>query len=642
MDKPVSTAVRAALNDYLLIANVDSSLNNTSVNPVQNKVLYDPVTFAESERQKSKNLFDINNCLYHKFSNLGETGTNITTEDSNIRITLNPNNLIKVNPNTQYTLSTNNSNFKYAIGQLTSNKTTLGDSGWQTNSSFTITTSSTTEYLGINFGKTDDSEISETDYINFVSSLIMLEKGSVATAYQSYNGAIVHREELNTRIKETENKIPTVNDATLTMQLNGSNVATFTSNANSDVTANIQALPNFSLNINHQTAGNPRQVKFLTVNYGTRATYFKMSATSCHDNGSSYQFLEDIIIGCTTSGKIICNVYKYCQAEVTLDNVTRNYGDIFYVHDSTNKTVDFYILCGQYSNSQFTPATKIGNTTIAYVTQYTGTATYYSSGDKVWANGNSTTYSTKADLGNYLPLTGGTLTGKTTFTNGADETVRINSTDAGMGIGLGVTGFDTTQNKAVPAINIYKDAEIHTTIKFPTDKGGTFALKEDIPSSQEVAWGKITGTLSNQKDLKNQLDNKLSIDGGTLTKSTEACLKFADSSDVVAYQPYVQFPVPSDTLLSVYLGRLNSTNNIRSLICSMPMNSVRTTFFGDFETPMVLVGGNDHPQYSKGEMTNGQDIALLSDIPKVWNGTQSEYDAITTKDPNTYYFIKES
>lgn len=183
---------------------IEDFLSATSTNPVQNKVLYNPVTFAESERQKSKNLFDINNCLYHKFSNLGETGTNVTTVDSTIRITLNPNNLIKVNPNTQYTLSTNNSNFKYAIGQLTSNKTTLGDNGWQTNSSFTITTSSTTEYLGLNFGKTDDSEISETDYNNFLSSLIMLEKGSVATDYQPYNGAIVHENNFALMFAENE------------------------------------------------------------------------------------------------------------------------------------------------------------------------------------------------------------------------------------------------------------------------------------------------------------------------------------------------------------------------------------------------------------------------------------------------------
>lgn len=184
----------------------------------------------------------------------------------------------------------------------------------------------------------------------------------------------------------------TKNAGTITgVQLNGKTVA-------SNGVANVQALPNFSLNISHQTAGNPRPVKFLTVNYNTAATYFKMSATSCHDNGTSYQFLEDIIIGCTTGGTVVCNVYKYCQQAVTYDGATRNYGDVFYVIDTTNKKVDFFILCGQWASSQFTPATKIGNTTIAYITQHTGTATYYSSGTKVWASGDSTTYARLSDV----------------------------------------------------------------------------------------------------------------------------------------------------------------------------------------------------------------------------------------------------
>ena len=195
IDTRVDTSINTA-NEAMEKANTAFEANGTLVKINGENQLTWSADFAESERQKSKNLFNINNCLYHKSSNLGETGTNITTFDSNIRITLSPNNLIKVNPNTQYTLSTNNSNFKYAIGQLTSNNTTLGDNGWHTNSSFTITTSSTTEYLGINFGKTDDSEISDTDYNNFLSSNIQLEEGSVATDYQPYNGAIVHEKDI--------------------------------------------------------------------------------------------------------------------------------------------------------------------------------------------------------------------------------------------------------------------------------------------------------------------------------------------------------------------------------------------------------------------------------------------------------------
>lgn len=212
----------------------------------------------------------------------------------------------------------------------------------------------------------------------------------------------------NTAYNATSNKIatmsdiPTVNNATLTVQLNGSNVQTFTANASSNATANIQALPNYSITINHNTAGNPRQVKFLSVNYtnytSNSAAYFKLGAMSCHGNGSSYQFLEDIIIGVSSTGTITAQLYKYCQADTTLDNVTRYYGDVFYTHDTTAKVVDFYILCGQYASSQFTPFTKIGSTTTSGITQYSGTATYYSSGTKTWFTGCGTTYARKTDI----------------------------------------------------------------------------------------------------------------------------------------------------------------------------------------------------------------------------------------------------
>lgn len=172
----------------------------------------------------------------------------------------------------------------------------------------------------------------------------------------------------------------------------------------SEVNSKLESrLPNYINQINMTNAGNPRQVKFISVDYNTKATYFKMSAMCCHDNGTSYQFLEDIIIGVTTSGTVTCNVYKYCQVSCgtasynLVDGLERQYGDVFYVNDETNKVVDFYILIGQYSVSQYTPPTKIGNTTIAYVTPMTGGAVYYSSGTKVWANGNGCTYVNKVD-----------------------------------------------------------------------------------------------------------------------------------------------------------------------------------------------------------------------------------------------------
>ena len=204
-----------------------------------------------------------------------------------------------------------------------------------------------------------------------------------------------------------------VGTGTLTMQLNGASVDTFSANASADKTINIKALPNFSLNIGNTGNGNPRPTLFVTVDYNNftsnSGAYFKLSATGCHGNGASYAFLEDIIIGVSYSGTISCNVYKYAQTECdTYQGANRHYGDVFYVHDSTAKTVKFYILLGQYSSAQFTPATKIGATrdisATNGITQHTGAPTYYSSGDIVWATGNDTTYARLSDLSNYVTM----------------------------------------------------------------------------------------------------------------------------------------------------------------------------------------------------------------------------------------------
>lgn len=194
---------------------------------------------------------------------------------------------------------------------------------------------------------------------------------------------------------------------------------------NKDMALVSDALPNFTITISHQSAGNPRMVKFVSVNYSSKATCFKMAAMTCHDNGVSYQFLTDMLIAVTTAGEVTANIYKFAQREIdSVDGVARYTGDVFYVNDTTNKIVDFYILCGQWSASQFTPVTKVGSTTIDYVTQYSGNATYYSSGTKTWVNGCGTTYARLSDLNNKLSLDGSnTMTGVLNLkASGANET----------------------------------------------------------------------------------------------------------------------------------------------------------------------------------------------------------------------------
>lgn len=366
------------------------------------------------------------------------------------------------------------------------------------------------------------------------------------TAYNASTNKIATMSDLPSAV--TESTVSswgfTKNAGTITgVQLNGKTVA-------SNGVANVQALPNFSLNISHQTQGNPRPVKFLTVNYNTAATYFKMSATSCHDNGTSYQFLEDIIIGCTTGGSVVCNVYKYCQQAVTYDGATRNYGDVFYVVDTTNKKVDFYILCGQWASSQFTPATKIGNTTIAYITQYTGTATYYSSGTKVWASGDSALYVRTGDLktvnGNSLIGSGDititapaptnmvttdtnqTVSGVKTFTGGISVSGRSagSGDDEGIVVGRAANNYAgvclgnpsgmrsvfylTSANQPVWRWN---NGSASFDIVHPA-KAGTIALTSDFPFTMTLV-ANATGTAVNIDTL---------VNNGTLSASEEYLL----------------------------------------------------------------------------------------------------------------------
>ena len=271
----------------------------------------------------------------------------------------------------------------------------------------------------------------------------------------------------------------------------------------SDITLNnkdVGALPDYTLTISHQTAGNPRMVKFVSVNYASKATCFKMGAMTCHDNGSSYQFLTDMLIAVTTSGVVTANIYKFAQTSIgNVDGVARYTGDVFYVNDTTNKIVDFYILCGQYSASQFTPVTKVGSTTIAYVTQYSGNANYYSSGDKVWVNGCGTTYARLSDIPtNYVTTdTEQTITGKKTFsTNGLTVSGRALGSGDDEGIVVspasnnyaGICLGNPNGKRAVLYLRAdgtsvwrYNNGSTSYDLTHP-QKAGTIALTSDIPT----------------------------------------------------------------------------------------------------------------------------------------------------------------
>ena len=267
-----------------------------------------------------------------------------------------------------------------------------------TASSIEMSIDNSTYLVSLKLKNAEGTQLGETQTID-----LPLESVVVNGAYDSTTKEVIltldNGNEIRFSVADLVSGLATTTDLAnyvpTSRTVNGKALSSNISLGNKDV----GALPDYTLTITHQSAGNPRMVKFASVNYSSKATCFKMAAMTCHDNGVSYQFLTDMLISVTTAGKVTANIYKFAQSSIgSVDGVARYTGDVFYVNDTTNKIVDFYILCGQWSASQFTPVTKVGSTTIANVTQYSGSATYYSSGTKEWASGCGTTYARSNEI----------------------------------------------------------------------------------------------------------------------------------------------------------------------------------------------------------------------------------------------------
>lgn len=156
----------------------------------------------------------------------------------------------------------------------------------------------------------------------------------------------------------------------------------------------------YSIELYNGTGGNPKPVKFATVNYSTcgseNGVAIKIGMVSGHGNGVSYAFLQDAIIRVSYLGGVEVDNFKYYGAEApAYDGAIRQYGDIFWVVDTTNKIVDFYCLMGQYSRVYQTPWKRLTYSSGGVVTQHTSVSVY-SSGEIVWAN--NSTLATMSDI----------------------------------------------------------------------------------------------------------------------------------------------------------------------------------------------------------------------------------------------------
>jgi len=128
--------------------------------------------------------------------------------------------------------------------------------------------------------------------------------------------------------------------------------------------------------------------KFLTYNYSNTTQYnaklLKINISSGHPGGNSFKFYEEVIISANYTGNVSVNVFRYYGQSTGSSG--QYYGDIFWTIDTTNKIVEFYITSGQYTNMYMSPYKMLIPTTGEGLTQHSGTAVEYSSGEKHWAN----------------------------------------------------------------------------------------------------------------------------------------------------------------------------------------------------------------------------------------------------------------
>ena len=175
----------------------------TSYQPYHGQITHNgdaPVVFAESEREKSKNLFDYTNAYgYSACSSNNDGSFNISIENfyyAEIRYKL------KMKVGQPYSFSAYINNFtsssssqvNYSARFMYTDGT--GDEA-QTQAiigqrvSFTLTPAKEVDYILFRLLRTG-----EKVNMSGVVSNIQIEEGSVATDYQPYNGAIVHEKQL--------------------------------------------------------------------------------------------------------------------------------------------------------------------------------------------------------------------------------------------------------------------------------------------------------------------------------------------------------------------------------------------------------------------------------------------------------------
>ena len=593
LDKPVSTAVRAALNDYLLVANVDSSLNSTSVNPVQNKVLYSPVTFAESERQKSKNLFNKDAVLKNHEIN-GNTGEIVNSTDywvsDYIRV---------VGMNYVYissTKTTGSSNVFY------DNNYNILSISSKTNGALSIPSNAV--YMRCN------------GLMSELENDIQIEYGSVATEYQPYNGQITHNGDAPVVFAENERqKSKNLFDYTKIKSLDyGITQADgiFTINTqfyypaiNYDINLNQGETYTFSLNIDSYSNSDGSGVNSEIVLYsadgntdtkgvgGVNSTgRYSMTFTPTFDvvnvqirpirKGNNTSTLTG-----TVSNLMLCvgedrDYQPYNGAIVHNKQLTEqlfNYlplsggtmtGDIIIPYSFGLKTPDGDILLMPYAGSD-------GNPGSLYISEKTRNTIINGYRDRPQYNclaSGVTDIALMSDLNSYLPLTGGVLTGqvklaetgiRTAANDGysTDKWGNLNALSSDAGALFKINSYDKSKSLTYA----WNTGVLNLPAKPLINNQDVLALKSDIISSDNFVTIDTEQTITGKKtfnDLISINKNGIRVDIGA--ENTFGAHLYASAGDFFAFNKKL---IPNTTNS---LGLGDTSNKWSSLYTNTSVN----------------------------------------------------------------------
>ena len=183
-------------------------------------------------------------------------------------------------------------------------------------------------------------------------------------------------------------------------------------------------------------------------------------------------------------------------------------------------------------------------------------------------------------------------------------------------------------NYLVNSNNLFKNKTLHLNKKFVLNKWNTFVLPVNLTKYQ--VWSAFGGT-TRLAMLSNLTGTAIEFESVDLTKLTD------EEPAIVAYQPYIIFPVKDPDVTPKYTGNVTINNKLEKVTIAanhyvIPKVTIPTKKDGDKEVSDWSYMSNDHWTTSK-ESTDGQMMAL---------GTFARtFGEATQKDDGTWNIINK-